>query len=842
MYLRQLVGLQFFFAFFLFGGNSQSCWADSVFAAGERFSEEIVLKDLPISTAISFASPTRAYLAIKIGQILTVDEGVVMKTPFIDLSDIINKHTDRGLLGLAVDPDFPERPYLYISYVYDPPGFSRDSSDPRVIRVARLTADANADFKTAVPNSLKVLVGANGIPAHIAPPVPEGDDNVPERASCMTGLTMDGEPIQDCIGCDALSHTAGTLVFGRSRELFISIGDGADYNGPTRVGLRTQNLDSLSGRVLRINPDTGEGIAGNPWYNAAVPSSNRSRTWSYGFRNPFRITLNPLDDEPFVGDVGTSYYEEINTGKGRNFGWPCYEGGFLERSQQEGEATASIEQVGYRRYDRTVDFCNAMYANGQGYVKKPLFNYRHPYDETGKDLGASITGLSFYSGETYPSRYRGALFFADYAQRWIRYITFDSVGRPVPHDFATEVGTGLGAVELLQGPDENIYGVYIDLETRTSQVRRFLPVNGGNLPPTIRASVEPKVGEPPLAVTGFSSASFDPNGSPLEFKWDLDDGRILNTADVAFTYEIPGLYSVKLTVTERTPEQLSSSETFLIRVGEIQAEANIVQPKSGEFFEIGQPVKLEAADATGRYSDVQFDWNILQVHNEHLHLVSEIPGRTGSFYPTEHTDNTSYRVCLRMRVSEGNEDNECVDLKAKSAEYLLQSKPSGAVISYIDEESERETPYAIHPIVGSQQTLKAQPTYNGRSFLGWSDGTLSLSRRFVAEAGKHSLAAVYRNLRPRALFKKLGANARKRVIRLDAASSLDPEGADLSYRWLFSDGTRLKGRSIKKRFKSSGRYSVTLTVRDPLGATNRRRKTIVVRNRSIRITNRHFDR
>lgn len=842
MYLRQLVGFLFALAIFWSPICSRSGWADSVFALGENFSEELVLKDLPISTAISFASPTRAYLAIKIGQILTVDKGIVMETPFIDLSDIVNKHTDRGLLGLAVDPDFPERPYLYISYVYDPPGFQKDSPDPRVIRVARLTADVNTDFTTAVPNSLKVLIGANGIPAHIAPPVPEGDDNVPERASCMTGLTMEGEPIEDCIGCDALSHTAGTLVFGRSRELFISIGDGADYNGPTRVGLRTQNLDSLSGRVLRVNPDTGEGIGGNPWYNSSEPSSNRSRTWSYGLRNPFRITLDPSDDEPFVGDVGTSYYEEINTGKGRNFGWPCYEGGFLDRSQQEGAATASIEQVGYRRYDRTVEFCNAMYANGQGYVKKPLFNYRHPYDETGKDLGASITGLSFYSGETYPSRYRGALFFADYAQRWIRYITFDPAGNPVPHDFATEVGTGLGAVELLQGPDENIYGVYIDLETRTSQVRRFLPVNGGNLPPTIKATVEPKVGQSPLTVTGFSSASFDPNGSSLDFRWDLNDGRILNAADVSFTYEQPGLYEVKLTVTERTEERLSATETFTIRVGETQVQANIVQPKNGAFFEIGQLVKLEAADVTERYPNAEFDWNILQVHNEHLHLVSELAGRVGNFRPTEHTDNTSYRVCLRMRASEGNEDNECVDLKARSAEYLLQSRPSGAIISYIDEESERATPYVIHPVVGSQQTIKAQATYNGRSFLGWSDGILNLSRRIVVEAGKYSLAAVYRNLRPRARFKKLGANTRKRVIKLDAASSLDPEGADLSYRWLFSDGTRLKGRSIKKRFKSSGRYSVTLTVRDPLGATNRLRKTVVVRNHSIRVTNRIFDR
>lgn len=810
--------------------------AESVFAPGEKFVEEVILKDLPISTAIAFASPTRAYLAIKIGQILTVDNGVVSTVPFIDMTDIVNKQTDRGLLGLAVDPDFPNRPYVYVAYVYDPPGFERDRPDPRVIRIARLTADSKTNFQTAVPDSLKVIVGAQGTAENIADPIPDGDPNLPERASCMTGLTMDGTPIDDCIPCDSRSHSAGTLIFGSSRQLFISLGDGADYEGPNRIGLRTQNLDSLSGRILRVNVDTGEGIPGNPWYDPDNPSSNRSRTWSYGFRNPFRITLNPLDDEPFVGDVGTSYFEEINTGKGRNFGWPCYEGGFVDRTQQEGPATASVQQVGYRQHERTREFCNDMYQRGQEFVKAPFFNYRHKYDDTGKDLGASITGLSFYRGKVYPSYLHGALFFADYAQRWIRYLTFSADGTPIAHDFASEKGTGLGAVELLQGPDESLYGVYIDLETRTSQVRRFRPITTENLPPVIKASLSPTVGEPPLTVQALASGSFDPNGSALEFSWDLGDGRTLSTPDTTFKYDTPGIYTVQLTVTEDTDERLSTTETFTVRVGAQRVIAKIIEPTDGAFFEIGQPISLRGADGTEQYPNADFTWSILQVHNRHLHLVSEEEGLLGEFTPTEHSDNTSYRVCLHMEVDKDNSDSQCVNLIPRTGSYRLESRPSGATIAYVDEEVELTSPITIYPIVGSKQTIRAQKLHNGQSFLGWTDGVLSQTRRFTAEAGRQSFKAVYRNLRPRVVFRKRSVNVKRSSVQLDASASFDPEGATLRYRWLFSDGTRATGSSVRKRFKKTGRYRVTLSVRDPLGAISRRRKTVWVRQRGIRLS------
>jgi glucose/arabinose dehydrogenase len=809
---------------------SSPAFGQSQFAPGEDFIEEVILRDLPISTALAFANPDRAYLALKVGIVRVVDRGILLPTPFIDLQAIVNKTTDRGLLGIAVDPSFPQKPFIYLSYVYDPPGATMDSGDPRVIQIARITADASKDYTVALPGSLEVIVGKKSTLENMAAAVPLGDPNIPERASCMTGLNMDGVPIEDCIACDATSHTAGTLFFGPDRVLFASLGDGADYSGPNRVGLRTQNLDSLSGRVLRINPDTGEGLLDNPWFNPAKPGSNRSRTWSYGFRNPFRITLKPQSSDVYIGDVGTSYYEEINNGKGINFGWPCYEGGFLERSQLEGEATASIKQVGYKAHPRTIDFCNLMYAQGADIVRKPLYNYRHPYDATGKDLGASITGLAFYEGSVYPESYRSALFFADYAQKFIKYLTFDANGKPTAHNFATEVGSNLGAVELFSGPDKNIYAVYLDLKTRTSQVRRFKSLAGGNSEPVVRASVSPTSGAVPLVINASASKSFDPDGQPITFLWDFGDGTTAIDADAVHVYPKAGTYQVTLAVAEKTGPYATSRESFTVRAGQKAPLARIIEPKDGAKFGIGTPIKFSGSATTDSPDKLVLTWSILQIHNEHTHLVSEVEGADGSFTPHEHADNTAYELCLNASIGEGLNDQTCVRLPPQTTPYVFQSNPSGAVITYLDEELDAATPYIAHPIVGSEQSIRAPLLFAGRTFTGWENGGTNPVRSFVTGTTAKQLTALYTNRAPKVVVAQGAAkNAKKRrSIILDASVSSDPEGEALKYDWKFSDGKRFNAATISRTFKKDGRYRVTLTVKDALGGETVTRRTISV--------------
>lgn len=808
---------------------SSSAFAQSEFEPGLRFVEDTVLKGLPISTAIAFAPSNKVYLALKTGSVRVVDNGTLLTAPFIDLSGIVNKATDRGLLGIAVDPQFPTKPFIYLSYVYDPPGMTPDSADPRVIRVVRYRADPAKGYNVADATSEEVLVGRASIPENIAPPVPLNDPNIPERASCMTGLTMDGEPIEDCVACDALSHTAGTLIFGANRELYVSFGDGADYNGPTRVAFRAQSLDSLSGRILRINPDTGDGLPGNPYYDAALPRANRSRLWAYGFRNPFRITRNPVNGEIYAGDVGTSYFEEINAGKGANFGWPCYEGGFSVRAVLEGVPDTSLRQVGYRVHPRTVDLCNEMYSLGQSAVAKPVFTYRHPYDATGKDLGSSITGLAFYQGRGYSAEFDGALFFADYAQRFIKYLTFDADRNPTVHNFAKETGSKLGAVQLTIGPDSNLYAVYIDLTTRTSEVRRFRYVGQANSAPVVRAEAAPLSGDIPLTVQFKADQSYDLDGQQLSFEWDFGDGATSTSPNPSHTYTTVGSFAARVTVSERDNAASSSSTSFTVRTGVKPPVVELLAPVSALRYRIGEPVAFDGRLQQSVLPAVQFSWSILQKHNQHEHLVGEVAGLRGSFIPTEHTDDTSYELCFSATMGEGLSDQKCRPVLPLTTTYTLASFPPGATMTYVDDEVEGVAPYLVNPIVGSRQTVTAAALHLGRSFWRWSDGLAARSRSFVTVEKPTTLTALYVNKPPNALVRFRVSRARGGVnVSLDGTSSTDPEGETISYRWVFSDRSTSR-RSTVRRFVRTGRtLSARLVVRDNLGAEGVRAVRVVV--------------
>ena len=101
---------------------------------------------------------------------------------------------------------------------------------------------------------------------------------------------------------------------------------------------RAQLVDSLNGKVLRIDPATGDGLPSNPYYDTANPRSARSRVWAMGLRNPFRMGLQPNTGSHFppdgnpgvlnIGHVGWSTWEALDvvTGPRQNFGWPRYEG------------------------------------------------------------------------------------------------------------------------------------------------------------------------------------------------------------------------------------------------------------------------------------------------------------------------------------------------------------------------------------------------------------------------------------------------------------------------------------------------------------------------------------
>ena len=164
------------------------------------------------------------------------------------------------------------------------------------------------------------------------------------------------------------------------------------------------------------------GLPDNPFFDPAAPSSWRSRTYAYGLRNPFRFALDPASGRLLAGDVGWNSYKEVDRIlPGGNYGWPCFEG----TSQVAGHASSPV--------------CTALYARAQTVVP-PLVTYAHP------DEGqASVTGGTWYTGDSYPEAYRNVYFYADYARQMMWTLRLDNQGRVLVPPEETSLGTGIGA-------------------------------------------------------------------------------------------------------------------------------------------------------------------------------------------------------------------------------------------------------------------------------------------------------------------------------------------------------------------------------------------------------------
>lgn len=337
------------------------------------------------------------FIAQKNG-VVRVSQNNALIGNFIDLSAEVNDVRDRGLLGIAVHPEFyTGKPYVYLAYSYDPPEAkttgttldARDQAGNRAMRVVRITADASNNYRTAVAESEFVIVGKNSTWANISHPElnSTGDYTIAESGRTAASPNAPGGYVNDYIKIDSESHMGGHLAFGADGALYISTGDGTSYNAPDPRTISVQSLDSLSGKILRVDPLTGEGLADNPFYTNDL-TSNRAKVWDLGLRNPFRFTIAPGSSTPFIGDVGYFSWEEINVGtKGANFGWPGYEGGYVGSDRY---TLSSQVQTNYKNSVPAV----ATFVNSNPTVTAPIFARNH-----GSDGAQAIVMGDFFRGE-----------------------------------------------------------------------------------------------------------------------------------------------------------------------------------------------------------------------------------------------------------------------------------------------------------------------------------------------------------------------------------------------------------------------------------------------------------
>ena len=354
----------------------------------------------------------------------------------------MNGTRDRGLLDIALHPDFENNPYVYLLFTYDPPEVFNntgqagpDGNNNRASRLIRVTADAANGYRTAVAGSEVVLLGTNSTWDNF-----NGFANSTfDFSEPEAGVLPDGTYLQDFLNSDSESHTIGSVEFGPDGALYVSNGDGASYNRVDPRATRVQDVDSLSGKVLRIDPITGAGLSDNPFYNGDA-SANRSKVYQLGLRNPFRMTIDQSSGQVYVGDVGWTRWEEINAaGAGANFGWPYYEGGNGVSTQTGGYQSLAEAQAFY---------------NSGATVTPSLLGLNHGTD----GINAIVLG-DLYTGSVYDGEYQGDLFFNDLGQGIVRNVSFDLAGNVANVEtFATGA---VYVVQMAQGPDELMY--YVNL-------------------------------------------------------------------------------------------------------------------------------------------------------------------------------------------------------------------------------------------------------------------------------------------------------------------------------------------------------------------------------------------
>jgi putative heme-binding domain-containing protein len=287
------------------------------------FKAEVVATGLNGATALEVAPDGRIFVCEQTGALRVVKNGKLLAKPFVKLR--VDATWERGLLGVTVAPGFPKTPHVFVCYVAARPY-------PHHV-VSRFTATGDV----AEPGSEKILL--------------EGDDQTKLGGTVPAG------------------HQGGAIHFGKDGKLYVAIGD-------QTAGKPAQELNSLLGRLLRINPD-GSIPNDNPFF--AKATGKYRATWALGLRNPFTFAVHPETGRLFINDVGGNA-EEINEGvAGANYGWPTVEHGPTTDKRFRG----------------------------------PIHHYPT----------ACITGGSFApKGLRWPKEYRRQYFFADFNHGWIKTI------------------------------------------------------------------------------------------------------------------------------------------------------------------------------------------------------------------------------------------------------------------------------------------------------------------------------------------------------------------------------------------------------------------------------------
>ena len=372
MRVPAVMALTSFVALALLGGSAR---AAVILRNG--FQAHPLVTGLHDPTAVAWAPGGRMFIATKAGHVYYLDPGDAAPTQLVDMQSHVNSYSDHGLTGMAVDSDFATNHYLWLLYVYEPNPSTPLDTGPKTSRLVRVTVNPNntVSAETVVLGTVSTA------------PCPAPDDSV------------------DCIPAD-VSHVVGTVRSAPDGTLWVGSGDGGDFHALDQLSFRAQVEQSYAGKILHVDR-SGNGVSGHPFCQPGAGQPDDltrvcAKLYAKGFRNPFRFSLQS-GGGPIVADVGWNTEEELDfLAPGRNYGWPCYEGG---------AGTAYGFQTQQWSADAKCSGAGGVYSlEGTALAATPP-DWDYPHDGVHASI---IGGPLFPAGGGYPSEYTGKVFFGDY--------------------------------------------------------------------------------------------------------------------------------------------------------------------------------------------------------------------------------------------------------------------------------------------------------------------------------------------------------------------------------------------------------------------------------------------
>lgn len=721
-------------------------------------------------TAVRFARDGRVYIAQKSGQIYEYDS--IADTSGVQVADLrtnVHNFWDRGLLGFALDPGFPEEPYFYVLYTHDA---GIGGVAPRWG-----TAGATSD-------------GRGGTASNGGATASNGGCVVSGRLSRLTlagGTSTEQVLVEDWFQ-QYPSHSIGTVLVGADGFLYAGAGDGASFNftdwgqapnpnfpdgdSPTGEGgaLRAQDIRSagdplsLSGTLIRVDRRTGLAAPGNPRFATPGASENERRVVGHGLRNPFRFTTRPGTSELWIGDVGWGEYEEIDVlpdaatapaATAPNFGWPCYEG----NGRQGGYDGANIA------------LCETLYAAGAGAHRVPFYAYRHAQAPGCGGVGSAISGLAFYTGASYPAEWRDALFFADYNRDQVfAFKDGDADGlpdppaqsgcgataEPTPYLFAGS-SSDINVVDLVAGPGGDLF--YANLDSGTIRRIHF----GANRPPSaaLRLGAGSTSTGGDRVVDLDASASADPDaGTTLQYAWDLDEDGLYD--DLVGAGASSASVMLAGNVIRRVGVQVGDgaggvdSASIRLVAGNSAPTAQVLAPLPPLLWRVGDVIELTGAGndpEQGNLTGDALEWEMILRHCSdetftdcHSHLVSGASGNHVAFDAPDHEYPSYLRFRLTARDASDATGSAQVDLFPAVTVVTLATVPPGLQL-VVGGAAARTTPFVHMAIANGSFSVSAtspqQLGGNTWNFLSWSDGGAASHLVNIPDPGPVTLTATY---------------------------------------------------------------------------------------------------